>query len=106
MSPRRASKQAAGASAKATGAEDDARAGQLKDYRAKRDFATTPEPGEAPAGDARKRKRPRKRATHAPRFVIHEHSATRLHWDLRLERDGVLASWAVPKGLPQAPGEN
>ena len=36
----------------------------------------------------------------APRFVIHEHSARRLHWDLRLERDGVLASWALPRGLP------
>ena len=38
--------------------------------------------------------------------MIHEHHATRLHWDLRLERDGALASWAIPKGLPQAPGEN
>ena len=38
--------------------------------------------------------------------MIHEHSATRLHWDLRLERHGVLASWAVPRGLPEAPGEN
>ena len=38
--------------------------------------------------------------------MIHEHHATRLHWDLRLEREGTLASWAVPKGLPLAPGEN
>ena len=68
---------------------------RLKGYRAKRDFALTPEPT---AGDA---------ATTGPlRFVIHEHHATRLHWDLRLERDGALASWAVPKGLPLAPGEN
>jgi bifunctional non-homologous end joining protein LigD len=68
---------------------------RLERYGAKRDFDATPEPpgGDALAGDA-------------ARFVIHEHHATRLHWDLRLERDGTLASWAVPKGLPQAPGEN
>jgi bifunctional non-homologous end joining protein LigD len=68
----------------------------LKEYRAKRDFGATSEPSGAKKGKAKKQ----------PRFVVHEHSATRLHWDLRLERDGVLASWAVPKGLPQAPKEN
>jgi bifunctional non-homologous end joining protein LigD len=41
-----------------------------------------------------------------PRFVIQEHSARRLHWDLRLEHDGALASWALPKGLPADPRRN
>ena len=67
-------------------------------YRAKRDFAATPEPAVAEVRTAV--------GTVERRFVIHEHHATRLHWDLRLERDGALASWAIPKGLPQAPGEN
>ncbi|MDH3682725.1 MAG: ATP-dependent DNA ligase, partial [Acidimicrobiia bacterium] len=35
-----------------------------------------------------------------PRFVIQQHDATRLHWDLRLEHDGVLRSWALPRGVP------
>jgi len=79
----------------------------LKRYRDKRDFDKTPEPTSSGAGA--KKRNPAKRAPTkptAPRFVVHEHNATRLHWDLRLERDGVLASWAVPKGLPQAPKEN
>jgi bifunctional non-homologous end joining protein LigD len=81
------------------GPESDA-AGEsagLGGYRAKRDFARTPEPAPAAA---------RRGGADAPRFVIHEHDATRLHWDLRLERGGALASFALPKGLPEAPGEN
>ncbi len=42
----------------------------------------------------------------APRFVIQQHDATRLHWDLRLEHDGVLRSWALPRGVPWNPKEN
>jgi bifunctional non-homologous end joining protein LigD len=42
----------------------------------------------------------------APRFVIQQHDATRLHWDLRLEHDGVLRSWALPRGVPWSPEEN
>ncbi len=70
--------------------------GKLEDYKAKRDFGTTPEP--SPRRD-RKKKR-------APRFVVQEHSARRLHWDLRLEHEGVAASWAVPNGIPADPTEN
>ena len=66
-------------------------------YRAKRDFKETPEP--APGT-------PESSSSGEPRFVIHEHHARRLHWDLRLEREGVLASWALPKGIPEAPEDN
>ncbi len=81
--------------------DDDRGAGSpLGRYREKRDFGRTPEPAPEPAPAAAAS------AHGAARFVVHEHSATRLHWDLRLERAGVLASWAVPKGLPMDPGEN
>ncbi len=63
-------------------------------YRRKRDPARTPEP----FGDGGQ---PGKE----PRFVVQRHAARRLHYDFRLERDGALASWAVPKGVPLAPGE-
>jgi len=68
----------------------------LTSYRSKRDFSRTPEPAGAVI----------RGAPAQPRFVIHEHSARRMHWDLRLERDGVLVSWAIPKGLPEEPGRN
>ncbi|MFL5895954.1 MAG: non-homologous end-joining DNA ligase, partial [Thermoleophilaceae bacterium] len=68
---------------------------KLAGYRAKRDFEGTPEPGPDGEGGAAR-----------DRFVVQEHSATRLHWDLRLERDGVAVSWAIPNGIPELPGEN
>lgn len=65
---------------------------QLKEYESKRDFARTPEPAGA------------KTIATGSSFVIHRHHATRLHYDLRLEENGVLRSWAVPKGMPPHPG--
>ena len=78
----------------------------LDEYRRKRDFAKTPEPAPGriasgriapgglpgPAAPASRR-----------RFVVQRHRATRLHYDVRLEIDGVLVSWAVPKGPTQDP---
>ncbi len=68
---------------------------KLESYRTKRSFDATPEPAGA-AGDRGE----------GARFVIQEHHARRLHWDLRLERDGVLVSWALPRGVPSDPSEN
>ncbi|MGX9787939.1 ATP-dependent DNA ligase [Mycobacterium sp. MMS18-G62] len=69
---------------------------RLTKYRSMRDAAKTPEPV------------PKKppRAGNNDLFVIQEHHARRLHYDLRLERDGVLVSWAVPKNLPDTPAVN
>jgi bifunctional non-homologous end joining protein LigD len=67
----------------------------LSEYRRKRDPERTSEPFEAAP----------KRRGHKPIFVVQRHDARRLHYDFRLERDGALASWAVPKGVPLEPGE-
>ncbi|MFQ6230125.1 ATP-dependent DNA ligase [Nocardia sp. NPDC002869] len=68
----------------------------LTKYRSMRDPARTPEP--VPAESPR--------SGTGDRFVVHEHHARRLHWDVRLEREGVLVSWAVPKGPPDSPRQN
>ncbi|MFF0493092.1 ATP-dependent DNA ligase [Nocardia sp. NPDC004068] len=68
----------------------------LTTYRSMRDASRTPEP--VPPGPPG--------AGADDRFVIQEHHARRLHWDLRLERGGVLVSWAVPKGPPTSSDEN
>ncbi|KAA9110302.1 ATP-dependent DNA ligase [Microbacterium rhizomatis] len=73
----------------------DAEVGPLSAYISKRTAGRTPEPvptnplGETPHGEK-------------PTFVIQEHHATALHWDFRLEHDGVLVSWAVPRGVPHS----
>lgn len=108
---------------------------RLARYRAMRDGSRTPEPVPDRVGDAPGRQDPgpapdrdaespgttgNGEAPHgvgdtsgalnddarAGRFVIQEHHASRLHWDFRLERDGVLVSWALPKGVPTEPGRN
>jgi DNA ligase D-like protein (predicted ligase)/DNA ligase D-like protein (predicted 3'-phosphoesterase) len=66
----------------------------LQPYTSRRDFTATPEPL-GTFGSAGERQA----------FVVQEHHARRLHYDLRLEKDGVLKSWAVPKGMPEKPGD-
>ncbi|MFI2294630.1 ATP-dependent DNA ligase [Isoptericola sp. NPDC019571] len=70
---------------------------KLETYRAKRDPGKTPEPfGPEEASES----------GGAPTFVIQEHHARRLHWDFRLEHEGVLVSWALPRGEPTDPKQN
>ena len=68
----------------------------LQTYREKRDFRTTPEP---------RGRKARKSSERGSRFVIQKHAARRLHYDLRLEMNGVLKSWAVTRGPSLVPGE-
>ena len=68
----------------------------LAEYKRKRDFKKTAEPAGKPLP---------KKVKGASRFVIQKHAARRLHYDFRLEMDGVLKSWALPKGLPWKRGE-
>jgi bifunctional non-homologous end joining protein LigD len=70
-------------------------ADRLGTYKKKRDFEKTPEPKGRAGGRAAE-----------GRFVVQEHHARRLHWDLRLEHEGTLASWALPRGVPEHPDEN
>ena len=89
---------------------------KLSEYERKRSFSETPEPKGSKKKAAAKKPSAKKKSggkkakpkakPKAPRFVVQEHHARRLHWDLRLEHDGALASWALPKGVPQDPKKN
>ncbi|MCC3268893.1 ATP-dependent DNA ligase [Arthrobacter gengyunqii] len=80
----------------AEGADGGGAGDRLSKYRSMRDAAKTPEP--VPAEPAE--------PSEGNSFVIQEHHARRLHWDFRLEHDGVLVSWALPKGPPDSPDQN
>ena len=73
----------------------------LREYERKRDFAKTGEPKARGPESGRA-----KGAKAEPRFVVQEHSARRLHWDLRLEHEGAAPSWAIPNGIPMDPEQD
>jgi DNA ligase D-like protein (predicted ligase)/DNA ligase D-like protein (predicted polymerase)/DNA ligase D-like protein (predicted 3'-phosphoesterase) len=75
-----------------SGPDDAGPKKKLSEYARKRSFSETPEPGVSTAGGE------------GNAFVVHRHHASRLHYDLRIEREGTLKCWAVPKGLPPRPG--
>ncbi len=75
----------------------------LKEYRKKRNLKKSGEPSSR--RQKSRRGKSGKEKHKLPRFVIHEHHASHLHWDLRLEMDRVLKSWAVPKPIPLSKGE-
>ena len=75
------------ARAKKSGTAHAPKRRRLPEYEAKRDFTVTPEPAPGAVEPSAQ-----------PTYMIHKHHATRLHYDLRLEMDDALASWAVPKG--------
>src|SRR5688572_6862407 len=77
----------------------------LREYDRKRDFARTPEPRGRSKSPARRKRVQRARAAQALQFVVQQHAARNMHWDFRLELDGVLKSWAVPKGPSLVAGE-
>ena len=81
----------------------------LREYRAKRDFKKTPEPSGSPrtirARPKRTTSRRTKKKSTGPIFCVQKHLATRLHYDFRLEHNGVLLSWAVPKGPSVNPAD-
>ena len=71
---------------------------RLATYRAKRDFEVTPEPGSSQVGAQEEKKTAAPAPSEALAFVVQKHDARRLHYDVRLEVDGAMVSWAVPKG--------
>jgi bifunctional non-homologous end joining protein LigD len=74
----------------------------IQEYHNKRDFTKTPEP--TGNTEQQENKRDSRNGTGSLRFVVQKHDATRLHYDFRLEtKDGILKSWAVPKGISLDP---